>query len=91
MDVTSLNDSDDAAAVHALSVLARAAPAKPAAVCDRAGPSASRLPAAFAQSTTRPVYLTLFEQRFATGSASARNFRIGASVLFEELMAAAGA
>ena len=32
-DVTSLNDSDDAAAVNALSVLARAAPVTPAAVC----------------------------------------------------------
>jgi deoxyribose-phosphate aldolase len=37
------------------------------------------------------VYLTLFEQRFGTGSASARNFRIGASVLFKDLMTAAGA
>jgi deoxyribose-phosphate aldolase len=37
------------------------------------------------------VYLTLYEQRFGTGSASASNFRIGASVLFKELMAAAGA
>jgi deoxyribose-phosphate aldolase len=32
-DVTSLNESDDATSVHALSVLARAAPVKPAAVC----------------------------------------------------------
>jgi deoxyribose-phosphate aldolase len=37
------------------------------------------------------VYLTLFEQRFGPGSASARNFRIGASGLFKELMIAAGA
>jgi deoxyribose-phosphate aldolase len=37
------------------------------------------------------VYLGLFEQRFGTGSASARNFRIGASGLFKELMTAAGA
>jgi len=37
------------------------------------------------------VYLTLFEERFGTGSASARNFRIGASGLFKEFMAAAGA
>jgi deoxyribose-phosphate aldolase len=37
------------------------------------------------------VYLNLFEQRFGAGSASARNFRIGASGLFRELMTAAGA
>jgi deoxyribose-phosphate aldolase len=37
------------------------------------------------------VYLTLYEQRFGTGSASASNFRIGASGLFKELVAAAGA
>jgi deoxyribose-phosphate aldolase len=37
------------------------------------------------------VYLTLFERRFGEGSASARNFRIGASGLFKELMTAAGA
>lgn len=37
------------------------------------------------------VYLTLFEQRFGAGSASARNFRIGASGLFMELMTVAGA
>jgi len=36
------------------------------------------------------VYLTLYEQRFGPGSASRRNFRIGASGLFKELMAAAG-
>jgi deoxyribose-phosphate aldolase len=36
------------------------------------------------------VYLTLYEQKFGPGSASARNFRIGASGLFKELMAAAG-
>jgi deoxyribose-phosphate aldolase len=36
------------------------------------------------------VYLTLYEQRFGAGSASARNFRIGASGLFKELMAEAG-
>jgi deoxyribose-phosphate aldolase len=35
-------------------------------------------------------YLTLYEQRFGPGSASASNFRIGASGLFKELMAAAG-
>jgi deoxyribose-phosphate aldolase len=35
-------------------------------------------------------YLTLYEQRFGPGSASAANFRIGASGLFKELMAAAG-
>ena len=37
------------------------------------------------------VYLTLFEQRFGTGSATARNFRIGASGLFKELITAVGA
>jgi deoxyribose-phosphate aldolase len=37
------------------------------------------------------VYLTLYEQRFGSGSASASNFRIGASGLFKELVAAAGA
>jgi deoxyribose-phosphate aldolase len=37
------------------------------------------------------VYLTLYEQRFGYGSASARNFRIGASGLFKELTAALGA
>jgi hypothetical protein len=36
------------------------------------------------------VYLTLYEQKLGPGSASARNFRIGASGLFKELMAAAG-
>jgi deoxyribose-phosphate aldolase len=36
------------------------------------------------------VYVTLYEQRFGTGSASASNFRIGASGLFKELVAAAG-
>jgi deoxyribose-phosphate aldolase len=36
-------------------------------------------------------YLTLYEQRFGAGSASASNFRIGASGLFKELVAAAGA
>ena len=37
------------------------------------------------------AYLTLFERRFGAGSASAGNFRIGASGLFKELMTAAGA
>ena len=37
------------------------------------------------------VYLTLYEQRFGSGSASAGNFRIGASGLFKDLMAAVGA
>jgi deoxyribose-phosphate aldolase len=37
------------------------------------------------------VYLALYEQRFGTGSAAASNFRIGASGLFKELVAAAGA
>jgi deoxyribose-phosphate aldolase len=37
------------------------------------------------------VYLTLFEQRLGTGSASAGNFRIGASGLFKELITAVGA
>jgi deoxyribose-phosphate aldolase len=37
------------------------------------------------------VYLALYEQRFGTGSAAASNFRIGASGLFKELMAAVGA
>ena len=37
------------------------------------------------------VYLTLYEQRFGAGSASASNFRIGASGLFKELMAVAAA
>jgi deoxyribose-phosphate aldolase len=36
------------------------------------------------------VYLTLYERAFGPGTASARNFRIGASGLFKELMAAAG-
>jgi deoxyribose-phosphate aldolase len=36
-------------------------------------------------------YLTLYEQRFGTGSASPSNFRIGASGLFKELITAAGA
>jgi deoxyribose-phosphate aldolase len=36
------------------------------------------------------VYLTLYEQRLGTRSASASNFRIGASGLFKELAAAAG-
>lgn len=36
------------------------------------------------------MYLTLYEQRFGRGSAAARNFRIGASGLFKELVAAAG-
>jgi deoxyribose-phosphate aldolase len=35
------------------------------------------------------VYLTLYEQRFGTGSASASNFRIGASGLFKELVTVA--
>src|SRR5450631_1404410 len=35
------------------------------------------------------AYLTLYEQRFGSGSASPDNFRIGASALFKELMAAA--
>jgi deoxyribose-phosphate aldolase len=35
------------------------------------------------------VYLTLYERRFGPGSASAANFRIGASALFKELLAAA--
>ena len=37
------------------------------------------------------AYLTLYEQRLGLGSASAKNFRIGASGLFKELVAAAGA
>lgn len=37
------------------------------------------------------VYLTLYEQRFGQGSATASSFRIGASGLFKELVAAAGA
>jgi deoxyribose-phosphate aldolase len=37
------------------------------------------------------VYLTLYEQQFGTGSATANSFRIGASGLFKELLAAAGA
>jgi deoxyribose-phosphate aldolase len=37
------------------------------------------------------VYLTLYERKFGPGSPSACNFRIGASGLFKELMAAAGA
>jgi deoxyribose-phosphate aldolase len=36
-------------------------------------------------------YLMLYEQRFGPGSASAGNFRIGASGLFKELTAAVGA
>ena len=35
------------------------------------------------------VYLTLYEQRFGSGSASPGNFRIGASALFKELLTAA--
>jgi deoxyribose-phosphate aldolase len=35
------------------------------------------------------VYLVLYEQRFGSGSASSANFRIGASALFKELLAAA--
>ncbi|HLZ98056.1 MAG TPA: deoxyribose-phosphate aldolase [Steroidobacteraceae bacterium] len=35
------------------------------------------------------VYLTLYERRFGTGSASPANFRIGASALFKELSAEA--
>jgi deoxyribose-phosphate aldolase len=35
------------------------------------------------------VYLRLYEQRFGSGSASPGNFRIGASALFKELLAAA--
>ena len=34
------------------------------------------------------VYLTLYEQKFGSGSASPGNFRIGASALFKELLAA---
>jgi deoxyribose-phosphate aldolase len=37
------------------------------------------------------VYLTLYEQKFGSGNASASNFRIGASGLFQELTAALGA
>ena len=37
------------------------------------------------------VYLSLYEQKFGPGSAWPSNFRIGASGLFKELMAAAGA
>ncbi len=36
------------------------------------------------------VYLTLFEARFGAGSATPANYRIGASGLFKELIAAAG-
>jgi deoxyribose-phosphate aldolase len=35
------------------------------------------------------VYLTLYEQRFGSGSASSDDFRIGASALFKELLTAA--
>jgi deoxyribose-phosphate aldolase len=35
------------------------------------------------------VYLTLYEQKFGSGSASPGNFRIGASALFKELLATA--
>jgi deoxyribose-phosphate aldolase len=37
------------------------------------------------------VYLTLYERQFGPESAGSNNFRIGASGLFKELMAAAGA
>ena len=37
------------------------------------------------------VYLTLFEQQFGAGSASPANFRLGASGLFKQLIAATGA
>ncbi len=63
--------------------------------CDRGGgpaessASASRLPAVSARFEDALGYLTLYELRFGTGSASASNFRIGASGLFKELAAAA--
>jgi deoxyribose-phosphate aldolase len=37
------------------------------------------------------VYVSLYERKFGSGSASAENFRIGASGLFKELLTAAGA
>jgi deoxyribose-phosphate aldolase len=37
------------------------------------------------------VYLSLYERKFGSGSATAENFRIGASALFKELLTAAGA
>jgi deoxyribose-phosphate aldolase len=37
------------------------------------------------------VYLALYEQWFGTGSAAPVNFRIGASGLFKELLAAVAA
>jgi len=37
------------------------------------------------------VYLSLFERKFGSGSASAQNFRIGASGLFRELLNVVGA
>jgi deoxyribose-phosphate aldolase len=37
------------------------------------------------------VYVSLYESKFGAGSASAQNFRIGASALFKELLTAAGA
>jgi deoxyribose-phosphate aldolase len=141
-DLTSLNESDDAASVHALSLLACRAPVKPAAVCIWArwipvaldalrgtgipvcavanfpGGAAATQPAATPDAAAvlldviaaagghgrsigfkasggirtiddAMVYLTLYEQRFGSGSASPGNFRIGASALFKELLAAA--
>ena len=81
-----LNEADDAASVRALSVRARRAPVKPAAVC--IWPRWISV-AAEALGNDALVYLTLFEQRFGLGSASAGNFRIGASALFDELLDAA--
>ena len=37
------------------------------------------------------MYLTLFERKFGDGSATAGNFRIGASALFKELLATVAA
>jgi deoxyribose-phosphate aldolase len=37
------------------------------------------------------LYLSLYEQKFGAGSAAAANFRIGASALFKELLAAVSA
>jgi deoxyribose-phosphate aldolase len=37
------------------------------------------------------MYLTLYERTFGPGSAAPGNFRIGASALFKELLAAAAA
>src|SRR5260221_566572 len=102
-DLTSLNESDDAASVRALSLLARSSPVQPAATPDAAAVLFDVIAAAGRHDRSigfkasggirtigdATVYLRLYEQRFGSGSASPGNFRIGASALFKELLAAA--